>query len=304
MKKTILAVAMTSLFAATAAQSATVYEKDHLKIDVYGDLEVVYINDQTKGTDPIIDIDDADFGFELGCNIGEEFSVMGVLELTGEGDDVELDDAFVGFVSSKWGSLTIGQQVTIFDDAGIGSDYQFGLADFYEQDVASTQVIKYTLDAGTFYGGVAYLMNTTDGDDNNHAVDGKVGMRFADLDLTVFYGEAELDGVDLSNLNLELRYALGDIELAAAYSTSDNETATTDVTTDTYGLAATYQMDKAQFAVGWSLEDEEGASDEVNAYYINASYAYTGSVNMYVELGDSDADDSEFGYAAGMQVTF
>jgi len=315
MKKTILAASIASLFA-TAAHSATIYEEDHLKIDVYGDLEVVYIKSQDENEDAIIDIDDADFGFKLGCNIDEEFSVLAVLEFSAEGttddgsSDVVLDDAYVGFQSTKWGTVTVGQQVTIFDDAGIGSDYQFGLNDFYEQDVASTQVLKYTLDTGRFYGGVAYLLNTSEGDDNYDAVDGKLGARFGGFDATVFYGEADLfdddtnENVELTNLNFELRYSLGDIGLAAAYSTRDRETATSDVTTESYGLAATYQMGKAQFATGWSLSDADDGSDDVNSYYVNASYAYTSSVNMYVEIGGSDEDDTELGYATGMQVTF
>jgi len=318
MKKTILAMAVASLFTGATAQAATIFEQEHLTIDVYGDLEVIYINkinekEQSDGTfkdeDPVIDIDDADFGFELGCNIGTEVSVTAVLEFTGEGDDVELDDAFVGFVSDKWGSLTVGQQVTIFDDAGIGSDYQFGFNDFFEQDVASTQVIKYTVDAGTFYGGIAYLLNNATGsDDNEHAIDGKVGMRFADFDFVVFYGDSDTviddEIVESTNLNFELYYTLGDIGLAAAYSTRDVETnGGSEVTTDAYGLAATYQMGKAQFAVGWALIDGED-QDTINDYYINASYAYTNSVNMYVEVGDSDDDNTEFGYVAGMQVTF
>jgi len=315
MKKTILAASIASLFA-TAAHSATIFEEDHLKIDVYGDLEVVYINSKDDEENPIIDVDDADFGFKLGCNIGEEFSVLAVLEFSAEGtDDVVLDDAYVGFESTKWGTVTVGQQVTIFDDAGIGSDYQFGLSSFFEQDVASTQVIKYKLDTGTFYGGIAYLLNDTpNGEDDTHGVDGKLGARFAGFDATVFYGEGEFDEngveVEVTNLNFELRYSIGDIGLAAAYSTRDRETSTSDVTTDSYGLAATYQMGKAQFAAGWSLSDADDGSDDVNSYYVNASYAYTNSVNMYVEIGgddgvsDTTGNDTELGYATGIQVTF
>lgn len=51
MKKTILALAMTSLFA-TSVYSATVYEKDDILVKIFGDTEVVYSNslDKTEST--------------------------------------------------------------------------------------------------------------------------------------------------------------------------------------------------------------------------------------------------------------
>ena len=61
MKKTILAIAITGLFAATAAQAATIYDTDGVKLNIYGDVEVQYYNDNNKTHDAVISIDDCRF---------------------------------------------------------------------------------------------------------------------------------------------------------------------------------------------------------------------------------------------------
>ena len=313
MKKTILATVLTSLFAATTAHSAMMHDADGISVELYGEVELQYVNDKAEGEDAIIDIDEANFGVQAGYDINEDFTAIGVVSFDASDDDDDtsnavLDDAYVGFTSEKYGTLTIGQQVTIFDDAGIGSDKEFGLESFYEQTDNGEQVIKYTFDKDSVYGGVAYLLDDDESDDGQSAIDGKIGVRFEGVDLTAFYGRGELvDGGDVTNLNLEARYTIGDVTLAGAYASvnSDDETAG-DV--DSFGLAATYQLGKAQFATGWSLTDYDLDSrnngDKMNSYFVNASYAFSSNVSSYVELGGDDSDDSELGYVAGMAVTF
>ena len=59
MKKTILATAITALFATTAVQAATVYEKDGTTVKVYGDIEVYAGNTTDESTGSIIELDDS-----------------------------------------------------------------------------------------------------------------------------------------------------------------------------------------------------------------------------------------------------
>ncbi|WP_022940774.1 porin [Psychromonas hadalis] len=319
MKKTILAAVITTLFAATA-HSATIYEQDGVQVDIYGDIEINFQKDIKKKADNgvYINVDDADFGFKLGYDLGNGLMVGGVLEISAEGDTVNLGDSYVGVMSDTYGTLTAGKQATIFDDAGIGADYQFGFGSFYDQKDSGRQVIKYKLDTGMFYGGIAYLMSDTTGSaDDVSVVDGKIGAYFAGFDLTAFFGVgdgfAKVAGVTLkdssystTNMNFEARYNFSDFQIAAAYATSEQDAGTVSkITTDSIGLAATYSLDKAQFAVGYAMfSNDVSGSDDVNNYYVNASYAFTSNVNTYVEIGGSDADNTDVGYALGMQVKF
>ena len=315
MKKTILATVLTSLFAATTAHSAMMHDADGISVELYGEVELQYVNDTAEGEDAVIDIDEANFGVQAGYDINDDFTAIGVVSFDASDDDDDnsnavLDDAYVGFTSEKYGTFTVGQQVTIFDDAGIGSDKEFGLASFYDQTDNGEQVIKYTFDKDSVYGGVAYLLDDGESDDGESAIDGKIGVRFDAVDLTAFYGRGELSdedgGGDVTNLNLEARYTIGDLTLAAAYASLNTDSTAADSLgdLDNFGLAATYQFGKAQFATGWSLTDADNVDDKINTYFVNASYAFSSNVSSYVEIGGDDVDDSELGYVAGMAVTF
>jgi len=306
MKKTILATIVTSLFAATTAHSAMMHDADGISVELYGDVEVQAINTLDEDEGKKIKIDEANFGVKAVYDINDDVAAMGVISfesITGNDNEngATLDDAYVGFSSGKYGTLTAGKQVTIFDDAGIGGDYEFGFNDFYEQTTSSEQVIKYTIDKGNYYGGIAYVVNSEE-DDGLRAVDGKLGVRFSGVDLTVFYGESDqADGGDSKNLNLEARYTIDQLTLAAAYATIDMD-GSADV--ESMGVAATYQVNSnVQIAAGYANIDTDGASD-VNQYYANASYAFSDNVNTYFEVGGNDDDNTELGYVAGMAISF
>ena len=314
MKKTILATAITALFAATAAQAATVYEKDGTTVEVYGDIEVYAGNTIDDSTGSLIELDDADIGLDLGYDIGHNLTAIASISYTAEDSNINLDESYVGVSSADFGTLAIGQMVTVYDDAGIGSDYQFGWTSFYQTPDAGAQVVKYSLDKDMFYGAVAWLKSADEGTgDDVNGVDGKIGVRVADLDVTLFFAEGEVNFsdadptiVDASNINIEARYTLDALELAVAYSMGEKDNVVQgSVEQDSFAVAATYQLDdNIQFAGGVANIDNDANDDAILEYFVNTSYAFNSNVNAYVELGGSDADDTELGYAAGMQVTF
>jgi predicted porin len=311
MKKTILAMAITGLFA-TTAQATNVYDMDGVKVDIFGDAEVQYLNDIAKSdTDKVIDVNEANFGFDLGYDIGNGLTVGGLVKFGAADGTATLSDAYIGVSSADWGTLTAGKTVTILDGAGIGSDYAFGLTSFYEQEVGGEQVVKYQLDKGAFYGGVAYLMSTEAGTNTNEdAYDANIGARFAGFDVAAFFGQynatsgadklPDTDTHTIDNMVINVKYQLADLGLAASYGNIDDETEDNDV--DSIAFTATYQLDKAKFAAGWANVDD--SVDDFNQYYVNASYAFTGNVNVYAEIGGSDEDDTETGYAMGMEINF
>ncbi|MEJ6078683.1 porin [Vibrio sp. 1-Bac 57] len=310
MKKTILATIVTSLFAATAAHSATVYDANGMTFEVYGDVEVQARKGTEDNAHKTINIDDSDFGFKVGYDIGHGVTAIGVVEVDGENDDNKLtmDDAYVGLSSAKWGTLTAGQQVTIADDQGIGNDYEFGIDNSSQSYTDGKQVVKYTLDKGNYYGGISYLVNTDTGADDFNSLDAKLGARFGGLDLTVYYGNADTEtsanvAYNSESVILEARYAFEDLELAASAGSTDNDSAQADLTS--FGLAAVYTVDKMAYSAAWSLVDTDSSGvDDVNKYFVNAAYSFNSSVTAYLEVAGDDTDDSEIGYAAGMAISF
>ncbi|RBW47084.1 porin [Psychromonas sp. B3M02] len=316
MKKTILATMLTSLFAATAAHSATVYEADGVTLDVFGDIEV----QAAKGTgddDPkMINLDDADFGIQAGYALTEDLSAVGKISVTGEDEDIDevdgdvtttpevnLDEAFVGLSSAQWGTLTVGQQYMISDDIGIGNDYAFGIANSYAGGYYDgRQVLKYSLDKGNYYFGLSYLLNTDSPSDNVESIDAKLGVRLDALDLTAYLGKTDVADQSSTTVILEARYTIDNLALEAAVGSADGYSSDEDNTS--FGVAAAYTVDKVTYSGGYSIFDQDGADDKVNNYFVNAAYAFNSNVTVYAELGGDDTDDSELGYAAGMAVTF
>jgi predicted porin len=207
----------------------------------------------------------------------------------------------------------------MLDDAGIGSDYQFGINSFFSNGspFGADESVRYDIDKGNFYGGVAYKQdknkNAGLGEDG-HMVDAKVGARVADFDFTGFYGQADFKGAgaDVSDLPLvtgegkETFWALEgrwsgveNLNLALGYyNIKLDPKATEALTQQTYGLAADYTIGKVIIAAGVSQSDYDKALavsststdtwDKQTNWYLNAGYALAPGATAYVEVGAND----------------
>lgn len=305
MNKKILAVAITGLLAASA-QAASVYDADGTSIEVFGDADVRFFNDMEKdGVDNVIKIDDADFGFRTTSTMENGMTVGAEISFSGE-SGVDLGDAFITIGMAEMGAISFGKHATIYDDAGISSDYAFGLSSHFEQKNSGFQVVKYKIDnGGMFYGGAAYLLDTKENSDSDESgFDGKVGMRVSDFDFTLFGGsyDSGVSGVDsVTNFTLEARWAVSeDFGLAAQIGSRDDG----DDSYASYAASGTYQMDKLGFAGGVGLVEQPADADDVIGYFVNVDYMLSSYATAYVEVGGNDADDSELGYTAGVAVAF
>ena len=325
MKKTILAIAITGLFAATAAQAATVYDADGVTVNLYGDVEVQYLKGMDKDTDVVINIDDADFGFGLTYDIGNGFTVGGTMEISAESGNAELGDTYVGVRHDQYGTLTIGNQPTIFDDAGISGDYEFGF-DTYIDDVtdASTQVIKYKGEWDNVYAGVAYVLRADEdaaefdkvtkkytaptSQAGSHTVDANVGVRIAGLDAAVYYSFGKTANKDeVKAYIVQAVYTFDSFDVGAFYANTSTKNNVTNVDTqdnDAYGLSTNYYMNDWNFGLGLGKVKNQIDSTDSKKYYANVGYAFTSNVLAYAEIGKTDKDDTELGYITGVKITF
>ena len=325
MKKTLLALAV--LAAGSAQAGFEVYNKDGVTVNMGGDIEVVYLKGTEKDSELKQEIQDADLNFDVRYAVNDDLQFGGYWEFT---DVAQTEgDAYVALYTNSMGSFKIGRTCAALDDAGIGSDYQYGIQSFFSNDseFCGDEMIRYDIDTGKFYATAAVLQDKQGkgpiGTDGSY-FDAKAGYRVADFDFTAFFGKADLQGTtttdveavdaatgvvtttrtttkldsDESLLGLEGRYAgIKDVELAAAYYTLDSDG--TDV--DTIALAATYTMDKLVLAAGYSTTD--AATDRAD-YYINAGYGIAPSTTAYVEVAGTDLDDSEMAFAMGVKAAF
>lgn len=319
MKKTLVAL---SVLAASAgsAQAFEVYNQDGVTVGLHGDIEVVYKN-ALDSSSYQQEIQDADFGFDVRYAINDEVSFGGYWEFDGASSDVtkgndkyaNVGDTYVAFYTQSYGSVKVGRTCSALDDAGIGSDYQFGINTFFSGDEAycGDEMVRYDLDTESFYMTAAFVQdkNGSEGiaDDGQHA-DLKLGYRVADFDFTAFVGNSDLDTGSSEMLTaLEARFAgIEDINLSAGFYSLDKERKILeDMKTNTFALAADYTMADWLFAAGYSFSsDDTDGSDDVQTWYVNGGYALAPNTTAYAEVGGNDVKDSEIGLAVGVKASF
>jgi hypothetical protein len=287
-------------------------------VDVYGDFAVHYEKAQGEGTAATnekaakITVDDADFGFNFESAINEQMAIIANMDVTGE-DTLKLDDLTVGL---KAGGTTVkvGDQVNLVDEIGISNDFAFGLGTAETMNGglldSGEQVINVQYDSGEMlYAGFSSTATT---DDSDATTDGsqyaaKVGARFGDADVVAYYadGDAETADNDASALALKGSYAMGDVVLSALYVTADVDvTDANHADVDSIAANVQYSMDKYGFNFGLADHSYDASSSDFTEYYANVSYAVAKNATVFVEVQDSDADESDMGYAAGLTVSF
>ncbi|PSW07510.1 porin [Photobacterium lipolyticum] len=319
MKKTLLALAVPALLAAgSATAGVNLYDADGVKTDLSGAAEVQYFQGYEENSDAKIRLDDGDLAVNTTVAVSGSLNAVAGLAFEMESGDVTNDELWVG-LAGDFGTLTIGRQYLIADDSGIGKDYELG-GDGLDFVVANgDQTIKYLFDNGQFYAGASALLKETGkAEDETTVFDGRLGARFGDLDARVYlYSSSDVDGgdifgsvldgvaIDVEGFNLEAEYIYNAFAFAASFGQVEYKNAANSadkVDVDTAALAGSYTMDRTTFAVGYTYLDFE--ADDVSAFYANVTQQLHSNVKVYGEIGSSDADNSEFGYVAGMEVSF
>ncbi|MDG3087680.1 porin [Vibrio hannami] len=302
MKKTLIALGVLAA-AGTANAGINIYDADGVTVDFGGDIEVVYIKSTTKDSSMEQDIQDADFSFDTRYAINDEYTVGAFWEFSGDAGQADTGDVYVALYTADMGSIKVGKTATIFDDAGVGSDYQFGISKAIDDvTVGGEETIKYQIDTGMVYGGVAFMDNKQGGD---RTADMNIGVRVAGFDAVVFYGQTQPAGTteETDVMAVELRYAIDAVNLEAGYYDTED-------TADSWALAADYSVDLWTFATGYSVTTVDkkvnAAEPETKNWFVNAGYGIAPNTKIYAEVGGADIDgtDTDTGYAIGVKAEF
>ncbi|MDD9157494.1 porin [Aliivibrio sp. S4TY2] len=311
MKKTLVAL---SVLAASAgsAQAFEIYSQDGVTVDMGGDIEVVYKQGTSDGDEFQQEIQDADVKFDVRYAINDSLQFGGFFELQDTGTNE--GDAYVALYSDTIGSIKVGRTCTVLDDAGIGSDYQFGIKTFFDGEdmYCVDEAVRWDIDKENFYAAAAIAQdkngNTGLNNDSTY-FDGKVGYRVADFDFTALVGLGEVGGDvvgstkhDETLWSVQAAYnGVENLGLAAAYYSMDNES----VVTSTIALAATYQLDVVALAAGFSNSSfDVSGEDDFSTWYVNAGYPIAPNTTAYAEVGGDNADNNQTGFAIGVKAAF
>ncbi|WP_413110576.1 porin [Thaumasiovibrio sp. DFM-14] len=320
MKKTLLALAVpAALVAGSASAGVNLYNSDGVTVDLSGAAEVQYYKDGLKDDEDKIRLDDGDLALDVVVDVNDSLAVVSGIayKFESEGDDsteVLNDELWVGF-SGDFGTLTAGRLYLIADDAGNTKDYEFGGDTLGFARGQTGQGLKYVYDNGQFYAGLSASLKEDgkEGPDEETVIDGRVGARFGDADVRLYFFDAsDLDGIaglDQTGFNLELDYVWGDYSFAASYGqTEDKAAGSLDLDTDVFAVSADYTMNNTTFAGGYTLAQVSvGSADaDAQAFYVNVTQQLHSNAKVYGEVAYYDVDniDTDLAYVVGLEVKF
>lgn len=331
MKKTLLALAVLTA-AGSANAGINLYDANGVKVDLSGAAEVQLFDGFEKNADSTIRIDDGDLVLHATVAVSDNLNVVSGTAFKYESRDLQNYELWTGF-SGEFGTITIGRQLLVSDDSGIGKDYELGAGQIDFAQTEGDRVAKYVYDNGTFYTAVSHEMDT---DHSTTITDGRIGFRTGGLDVRVYGYDGKRIGLkglvengsdingnpiiipgkageDISGYNLEAEYAMGAINLAASFGQVKYQAADTKVTNkniDLYEINGSYTIDKTTLALGY-VRGEDKANNEdanvINNVYANVTQQLHSNVRAYLELGYSDDKKDkleDFGYVAGLEVKF
>ncbi len=312
MKKLILASAIAAITAGTA-NAATVYEGNGLTYKVNGDLQVQLRKDVGNDQNLDVEFDDLELKNSVAYDLGNDLKAFAQLDF-GFKDAAEdkqsgskLEEAYIGL---KYGatSVAVGKMDFASDWFGVEKAYELKSDEdqFDAQGTDGDDVIRVTAELESLTLVTSYEIDA-EGEDSasGEYFDLYVGTEIADLELAAAYQSKKATPASASEdtWGVSAAYDAGIVKLAADYSSSDLNTHDVDL----YNLAAAFPIaSTTSVAIGMVNTDDESKSKDVTEWYANVTYKFPTqkNVSLFAEIADTDANNIDLGYLAGMRIKF
>jgi predicted porin len=331
MKKTILALAVPALLAASAAATAAnVYKTDSQSMDVYGRVEADLTNAaQNKGSqEKSTDLNtSARLGIKGTTKLTDSLSAFarGEWQVNGENSDSDQFKSrhvYLGLDAGTAGNIKFGQTDTplytslthvidIFDQWGM--EAQQGL---YGESRQQSQAI-YSNTFGPVSVQLGYQFHTKDAKDTlgfsstneqngaySAAVVYNTGMG---LNVHAAYARQNFTGVDKGNKDnygFGLDYTNDNLYAGFVYlgAKSNPDGSNNDVTVNSYDLVGAYTLGQTRIYTGWGIQRQSGdgaastfaAHDgtAINSYKLGVEYNFTSNFLSWVEYRHNNGSDA------------
>ena len=341
MKKTLIALAVPALLVASAANAATVYEKDGQKFDVYGRTQLNIYNDAAAGSNDNTLEGYGRIGLRGTTAINAKVSgfARGEWQIDSENSDYTDDKEslktrhfYAGFDGAEVGKVTFGQTDTAYYDA-------IGVTDIFNEWGSSANAYKGRQEGQVIYNntfagfrvGTSYQFSDDNasleiGSDSqgktikvpnlDYGYAANVGYTFAANNVGVNAGYAKDEYAQAGQTASKTDWALSTsygvfgeqgLYLAALYNESKIEGSNSyDATLKGYEIAATYF-----FANNWGLlsgynfaEDKDSGVDSSDNYLLCAQYTFTSNLLGYTEYVIDQRDDADDLATVALQYNF
>ena len=336
MKKTILAVVTTSLFAASA-NAAVVYDKDGQQVGVYGELRYVAgqkANDANGDAENFGGTGRARFGFDGKQATGyNDVALISKLEWEVSSENDNADDANKDQFESRYAWLgadfangvqaTVGEVQSPFAELSDVTDtyntYSGLIENQFDDIWDDSAKVTYAADGWDLRAAYSFD-DAAKANDTNTKAQYKYAAaagytiqidEVSSLKPVVAYQEAdgETAGVDYkdSQYAAGLGYTYDAFYLATTYGQVKHATDATDTTKDTvWAVTTSYKVLPAWTLVaGYGLVDPHNYGPETSKYYVlGTQYDITAKAKAFAEYKINDIAGQDDNYVVGLQYNF
>ncbi len=311
MKKAVLAPAIAAAMFIGSVQAVTIYENNGLKYELKGDLQVQLRQKIGAEKDIDLEFDDLELKNRLGYDLGNNIVAFGQLDYSFDqkandpsaADGGKLEEAYLGLRFDTI-DLRFGKQNYSTDEFSVERSYETVVEDdiFDLNDDAGDDVVRIDARFNNIF-----LSVSTDLESEGNL--NREGISSTDLFVSGFMGKLSMMAAYQSyqdpGSESVTAWGLG-VEYDAGFATFGADYGAMTDTADVYNLVAAFPVaDTTAVALGIQSRDEE-IGDDVKGWYANATYKFPSqnNVSIFAEVGDTDAEKSDPGFLAGMQVKF
>lgn len=312
MKKALLAVAVSTM-AAGSVNAATLYEKDGLTYKLNGDFQVQLRKKVGDNTSEYVDYDDLELKNYVSYDLSDEMKAFGRLDFdfkdhaNGKEVDEPIEEAYVGIQYDVL-SISGGKQNFASDEFGIEEAYESPLDEDQFDAIATDgdDTFRVDVELDNIYLVASYELEAEGkGGEEGEFFDLFAATEIAGLSLSAaFQQHTPIGDESLDTWGLSAGYELAVVGIAADYSVTDD--GNTGLETTLYNVAATFDVTSSTGAAIGLQNQEEDGSEDVTGWYANVTYKFPAQKNLsvFAEVSDTDEDDTDMGYLAGMRVKF
>ncbi|WP_028469357.1 porin [Neptunomonas japonica] len=308
MKKLILAASIAAI-ATGSANAATIYEGKGLTYKLKGDFQVQLRQDVGDDQNLDVEFDDLELKNSVVYDLNNGLKAFGQLDFgfknaaEDKQDGSDLEEAYIGLDFGKV-AVSVGKQNFATDEFGVEAAYELrSEADrFEEQGTDGDDTIRVNASLDNVYIAASYEIEAEgESSENGQSFDLFVSTEVSGVELAAAYQTMEATPTSDSKdtWGVSAAYDFGVAKLAADFSTTED-------VADQYNLAAVVPVAKTTKVAVGMLSINPEAGDDVTEWYANVTYKFPSqkNVSVFAEIADTDEDDVEIGYLAGMRLKF
>lgn len=331
MKKLVIGLVLAAFLAvAGSAQAATVFKKDNFTYKIKGDWQIQFRNEAGDDEDLDVEYDDLEIKNYAAYKINDNLTVFGELDFgfknaadkSDNDDGPHLEEAYLG-VKIRDFKLMVGETDSAGDEFGVEHWIEAVLVEDCFDEFGRTDgddLVKIEAEFADMFTVIAAYEIEADSEkshDNGEFFDIFVGLNIQGFSAGIAYQSLQPYGYDddCNIWGIQAEYDAGFATLGVDYSETDIDdnlfgTDAVDGLNDNVGIlniAVAVPVDAFTFGAGYVLVNPDDDDEEdINGWFLNAIYAFPSAKNvtLFAEIGNTDEDDSDMGYLAGMRIKF